>query len=334
MDLLTQGLLGGVLALTAAKKTETRSAAIAGFAAGLLADADILINSGSDPLLNLEYHRHFTHSLAFIPIGALVAALLLWPLLRKRLSFFRLSIFTFLGYATSGLLDACTSYGTHLLWPFNDERIAWNLISIVDPVFSLCLLLGLIFTIKRANPGPARISLVLASLYLLAGFWQYHRALDQAYELAQMRGHSIARVVVKPTLANLVLWRSVYHSGDQFYVDAIRVGIDTVRIYPGQSVVVYRHGIDMPHVSVNSILARDIERFGQLSDGFVTADPGRDKVLMDIRYSMLPNTITPMWGIDLDLPTSDQHARFYNYRDRPDRMREKFIAMLFGRDLP
>ncbi|MDB2316436.1 metal-dependent hydrolase, partial [Luminiphilus sp.] len=30
------------------------------------------------------------------------------------------------GYATHGLLDACTTYGTMLLWPFSDARIAWS----------------------------------------------------------------------------------------------------------------------------------------------------------------------------------------------------------------
>ena len=135
MDLLTQGLLGSVLALSAANKNESRSAALTGFAAAVVADADVLIGSSGDPLMNLEFHRHFTHSLVFIPAGALIAALLLWPLLRKRLEFRRIYLYALLGYATSGLLDACTSYGTHLLWPFNDERIAWSIIAIIDPAF-------------------------------------------------------------------------------------------------------------------------------------------------------------------------------------------------------
>ena len=109
MDLLTQGLLGGALALSVADEKNARSAAVIGFAAGLLADADILIHTPDDPLLNIEFHRHFTHALVFIPIGALIAASILWPLLRKRLVFKKIYGFALLGYATSGLLDACTS---------------------------------------------------------------------------------------------------------------------------------------------------------------------------------------------------------------------------------
>jgi inner membrane protein len=139
VDILTQGLLGAVFAQVIANKEEKKLASIAGAAAGLLADADILIRSSSDPLLTLEYHRHFSHSLFFIPFGAAIAMLLLWPLMRRRLSLRRLYIFCLAGYSLSGLLDACTSYGTYLFWPLSNERVALNIISIVDPIFTLSL---------------------------------------------------------------------------------------------------------------------------------------------------------------------------------------------------
>lgn len=63
MDLLTQGLLGASMAQSGAKHDETRIAAGVGFFAGVIADADILIQSENDPLLNIEFHRHFTHSI-------------------------------------------------------------------------------------------------------------------------------------------------------------------------------------------------------------------------------------------------------------------------------
>ena len=42
-----------------------------------------------------------------------------------------------MGYATHGLLDSCTSYGTQLFWPFSDVRVAWDTMSIVDPLFTV-----------------------------------------------------------------------------------------------------------------------------------------------------------------------------------------------------
>ena len=334
MDPLTQGLLGGTLALSVANKKESRLAAAIGFAAALPADADILIGASDDPLLNIEFHRHFTHSLIFIPVGALVVASILWLPLRKRLGFKSIYFYALLGYATSGLLDACTSYGTHLLWPFSDERVAWSIIAIVDPVFTLVLLIALILGFKYYKPGPARVGLAVAGAYLLFGLWQHQNALEFARELAAQRSHDVQRILVKPTLANLFLWRSVYHSGDVFYVDAIRVGPGPDRYYPGDAVRMFVPERDLPDLPRDSPLAHDIKRFYRLSNDFVVSDSGRDNVLIDIRYSMLPTSVTPMWGIDFDPASPEQRARFRIYRDRSENMREMFVAMLLGRDLP
>lgn len=333
MDLLTQGLLGGVLALSGAAKKEARCAALTGFAAALLADADVFISASDDPLLKVEFHRHFSHALIFIPVGALIAALLLWPLLRKRLPFKRIYWYAFLGYATAGLLDACTSYGTHLLWPFSDTRIAWSIIAIIDPVFSLVLTVALILGFKYYRPTAARCGLALAGAYLLLGFWQHQQALQVATDLAEQRGHQLQRIIVKPTIANLVLWRSVYQSNERFYVDAIRVGLGKDRIYPGDSAPMFDLERDRPGLDSASILARDIGRFSTLANDYVITAPGRANVLTDIRYSMLPNAMTAMWGIDLNVASTQQHATFEVYRDRPDDARALFLAMLLGRDL-
>ncbi len=334
MDPVTQGLLGGALALSAADKQNARLAAAVGCTAALLADLDILIHAADDPLLNVELHRHFTHSLIFIPLGALIATALFWPLLRKRLDFRRIYLYALLGYATSGLLDACTSYGTHLLWPFSDARIAWSIVSIVDPVFSLLLFIGLVLGFRYCKPGPARIGLALAGVYLAFGAWQHHDALQSAQALAAKRGHEVERILVKPTLANLVLWRSVYQSDGVFHVDAIRIGPGPERVYPGGSARRFVPARDRPDLPPDSVLAGDIDRFYRLSDDFVAPDPTRDNVLIDIRYSMLPTGTTPMWGIDLNVASPAQHADFVIYRDRPQNYRQKFVSMLLGRDLP
>jgi inner membrane protein len=334
LDLLTQGLLGGALALSVSPKSESRNAALVGFAAALLADADVLISSSNDPLLNLELHRHFTHSLIFIPIGALIATLLLWPLMRKRIELKKIYGYALLGYGTSGLLDACTSYGTHLFWPFSETRIAWSIIAIVDPVFSLLLLISLIIGYKYYKPLAPGVGLTLAGSYLMLGLWQHQSALQSALELAERRNHDVQRIIVKPTLANLVLWRSVYQSNDRFYVDAIRVGLFSNRIYAGETIEKFKFERDLPQIDQASTLSNDVLRFSKLADGYVVPDPSRDKVLIDVRYSMLPNGVYPMWGIDLNTASVSEHAQFKVYRDRPENARDLFLAMLLGRDVP
>lgn len=143
MDPLTQGALGAALPQATANRRQVVAAGLLGFLSGMAPDLDVLIRSAQDPLLFLEYHRQFTHALAFIPIGGLLCALVLHPLIGRRAGLrFRFSyLFCTLGYGTHGLLDACTTYGTLLLWPFSNERIAWHGISIIDrspPATSSC----------------------------------------------------------------------------------------------------------------------------------------------------------------------------------------------------
>ena len=155
MDPLTQGTLGATLAQSAARPEKTRAFAAAGAVAGLAPDLDILIRSATDPIVYLEFHRQFSHSLLFIPVGAGICALILAPLLKRWLTGRELFLAALLGYASHGLLDACTSYGTHLYWPFSDQRVAWNLISIVDPVFALGLSAAVIYGVLRRRPRAA-----------------------------------------------------------------------------------------------------------------------------------------------------------------------------------
>ena len=83
-------------AVCSATKT-VRHALWIGAAAGMAPDLDVLIQSSTDPLLALEYHRQFTHSLLFVPIGALLCAAMLYPIVRKQLSFRKVWLFASAG---------------------------------------------------------------------------------------------------------------------------------------------------------------------------------------------------------------------------------------------
>ena len=94
MDPLTQGALGAALPQSTASKSNLITAGIFGFVAGMAADLDVLIRSTKDPLLFLEYHRQFTHSLIFIPVGGIICAILLhWLVGRRRKLSFKQSAF-------------------------------------------------------------------------------------------------------------------------------------------------------------------------------------------------------------------------------------------------
>ncbi|SEG13074.1 metal-dependent hydrolase [Nitrosomonas ureae] len=331
MDLITQGLLGATMAQSGARQQETRMATGIGFLAGIAADADILIQSENDPLLNIEFHRHFTHSLFFVPLGALIVALLLWPFLRKHLPFARLYLFTFLGYYLSGVLDAFTSYGTHLLWPLSDERMALSIISVVDPVFTLILLAAGVMAYRKYNHNAARVGLLLAAIYLSFGWMQLQRAETVAESMIAARGQQAEQLLVKPTLANLLLWRSIYEFEGKLYVDAIRVGLfSEPRIYAGESIKKFVLERDLSTLPSSSVLAQDVARFSHFSAGLLAIRPEQPNVLVDVRYSNLPMTLAPLWGIEINPEQPDQHAKYMLYRDSSRATREKFITLLLG----
>lgn len=330
MDLITQGLVGATVAQAGAKPNEVRLASLIGFCAPLLADADALMRSADDPLLFLENHRHFTHALLFIPVGALLASVVLWALLRKRIGFKKIYLYALYGYATAGLLDACTSYGTHLLWPFNDDRIAWSIISIFDPLFSAVLVVALVFGILKNQPYAGKVGMVFAGAYLLLGVIQQARAESLAHTQAQQRGHVVERLIVKPSLGNLLLWRSVYASDGIYYVDAVRVGLPfNNKVFEGNRIQAFDIKRDLPQLAGQSVVYRDIQRFEVFSDGFLAWHPAHSNVLGDVRYAMLPTSIHPLWGIELNPDVPDEHVKFNTYRNMSEAEIKAFTAMLF-----
>jgi len=336
MDPISQGAMGAVAAASFSQGSKSRVAIGVGWAGGMLADADIFIRSEADPLLNIEYHRHFTHSIAFVPIGGLVCALILWILCRKRLAFAELYAYSFFGYATAGLLDACTSYGTRLLWPFSEARIAWNIISIIDPVFTGGILAMLLVAFIGKKRLFSRIALVYAGLYLLFGSVQNKRAIAALEDLAVSRGHGdAARFTVKPSFANLLVWRGLYVLDGDIHVDAIRVGLFGAepKVYPGM----IAEGVELldlkAGIEPGSALSHDIDRFNHFSDGYLAWHPDRENVIGDARYAILPNSIDPLWGIEVDPANQDQHAPFINFRIADEEAVETLLQMVRGQDL-
>lgn len=338
MDIVTHAVLGAALAtaLASARRTpaplaQRRVAAVAGAAAGLLPDADALIQSGADALLVLDYHRHFTHALAFVPIGALIAASVLWPLLRGRLGFGALWRYSLAGYLAHPLLDACTSYGTHLWLPFSQRKEAWNLIAVFDPLFTLLIAVPLVVHLMRPQGAVAvRIGLLLGATYLGIGFAQQQRVEAAATETARTRGHQPAQLSVKPSMANLLLWRALYVHDGKVQVDAFHAG-PNLRHYPGASAPLLDAAAEQAVAAGEERRLRDIGRFRVFSEGFVFADPARPGFVGDARYAMLPTAIAPIWGIEWQGPGAE--TQFVSRHDFTPAMRRDFVAMLMGRDL-
>lgn len=317
MDPLTHSTFGMAVAMLVAPRLSRRPAALAGLAAGLLPDADIFIRSDADPLLGVEYHRHFTHSVVFQPVIALLAASIAWMLLRGKSPWRPL----FLPALAAGLshifCDAWTSYGTRLWWPFADTRVAWDMVSIIDPFITLPLLAGVIFGLWRPLGRAVPIALGILVCYLGLSLVQRERASSILKSVAAGRGHPLERATVKPSFANIIVWRGLYQSGGRYYSVAIRPGLGKSVVIPGDSLPVFDVASAQARLGEDSRLARDLGRFAHFSDDWVAevAAPDREvRVLGDVRYSMLPQKMSPLWGIGMDPAAANRSAPWINLR--------------------
>ncbi len=299
MDPLTQGLLGAAVAQPLFGK-KLKHAWLIGAAGGMAPDLDVLIRSSVDPLMAIEYHRHFTHSLAFIPLGGAIAALPF--LLRKTLRDNAKAVIgaSIAGFATHGLLDSCTTYGTQLFWPFSNTRVAFSWISIIDPVFTFALLIGLFVGAMRKSAAPVIAGLVLAVAYMGLGAFQHQRALGVQEQLASLRGHERVRGDVFPTLANQWVWRSLYESDGKLYADRIRVSwTGETQWSGGTSLALLRKGELAPEIVSTQRLSTDFDRFKWFSAGWIARAPDDPSIIGDVRYSLRTDAFQPIWGIRL-----------------------------------
>jgi inner membrane protein len=234
-----------------------------------------------------------------------------------------------LGYATHGLLDACTSYGTLLFWPFSYERITWNNISIVDPLFTIPALVLVGAAIKTKKRVFSFFSIGWIVFYLSLGFIQYERALSTANELAESRGHNPERMTLKPSFGNLILWKSIYQNKQTFYVDAVRV-VQSSTVCLGESIKIFDYQQHLPDLDKESQQAEDVERFRWFSQDYLGFDEEKNLVT-DVRYSMLPNQIEAMWGLVIDDQRDiNEHAIWWTGRDLDQSQWDLFIGMLRG----
>jgi inner membrane protein len=301
MDPLSQGVLGAAAAQAVVGERLGRKSWWLGALAGMAPDLDVLIRSPSDPLVALEYHRHFTHSLAFIPVGGLLVALPFVLAARERPREHKQLILaaTTLGWATHGLLDAFTSYGTLLWWPFSRARVAFDWISIIDPIYTLTLALGVVLAARRVSARPARLALLLSTLYLGACGVQHARASHAQARLARERGDEIVRAKVQPLLLTNLLWRSVYETpAGQLHADAFAAPWWGRSRHHGGAT---RAKLEAPS-RPESARGRDLALFVWFTIDWAYADSGQDKeteLVCDARYSFEPGGFAPIFCLEL-----------------------------------
>ena len=318
MDPVTQGIVATTSAQVFSKKNHLIIASMIGFLAGLSPDIDIFIRSDTDPLLFLEYHRQFTHSLFFIPIGSLLCAIVFYYVFAKKFNFsFRNTyIFSLIGYATHGVIDSFTTYGTQLLWPFSNERIAWNSISVIDPLFTLPVIILCLITLIKGDKKYSFYAIAWMLMYQLAGFIQKDRAENIIYDYAKIKGHDVNEIEAKPSFANIVVWKVIYSDDSNYYVNAIKLGLSP-KIYPGEMIKKLDIRKDFKWLEPSTQQAKDVQRFRWFSNNYLGISKHNKNIIYDIRFSSIPNEVEGLWGIQLDKNKGkDEHITYVTNRGK------------------
>lgn len=289
MDSLTQILLGGAVAAAVAPPEHRRAALLAGAGLGTLPDLDSLPIwlLTDDPVALMTLHRGASHSLFVLP---LVGALLWWFFRGRggrvaqapRRWFWAIQ----LALLTHPLLDAFTVYGTQLLWPLPTPPVMWSSLFIIDPLYTVWLLVGCVAAFAwKARPAAQRAvvaGLVLSTAYVgwsLAAKSMVEREADRA--LAAM-GLEEARRLSVPTPFNTLLWRVVAMTPDG-YAEGFR------SVVADRGPMQFRmHASD---VTARQAAARlpAVARLEWFTSGFLGArQEGGELVLADLRMGQEP----------------------------------------------
>ncbi|MCJ0974463.1 metal-dependent hydrolase [Pseudomonas sp. PS1] len=221
MDSITQALLGATVQASLLGRWQGRKALLYGAALGTLPDLDVVLDFG-DAIANMTHHRGFSHSLFVL---SLVAVVLTWLTRRlrpdPRYSSNRLLLTVWLVLITHVLLDSFTSYGTQLFWPLTTPPVAWSSVFIIDPLYSVPLLLAVLIGAFAGLQGRrqtlAIAALSVSTLYLattLAGKQMAERRVETV--LAD-QGIQAEQLFSTPTPFNSLLWRVIVIEGDDYH---------------------------------------------------------------------------------------------------------------------
>ncbi|WP_394561963.1 metal-dependent hydrolase [Aquipseudomonas alcaligenes] len=221
MDSLTQAVLGASIQGALLGRWQGRRALLYGAMLGTLPDLDVVIDYG-DAVADMTYHRGFSHSLLVLSLLAVAITLLArWLRPNPAYSTRRLFFAVWLALITHPLLDAFTSYGTQLFWPLQTPPIAWSSIFIIDPLYTVPLLVavvvGLVRGLRDKPQWLAITALCLSSVYLastLAGKWM---AEQRVQDVLAERGIQADTLFSTPTPLNSLLWRVTVIDGKDYH---------------------------------------------------------------------------------------------------------------------
>ena len=191
----------------------------------------------------------------------------------------------FLSIITHPRLDCCTAYGTQIFQPFSDFRVAWNNISVADPLYTIWFLifLTLVFYARRNSKRRAlwnTLAFTLSSAYLtltVINKWNVNHIFEQS--LAE-QGIDYERYTVSPAILNNLLWSGAAETADAYYIGAYS-NLDPTERVARFTRIEKNHELLAPYAG-----QRDLEILQWFSNGFYSVVPQEDGTFRfnDLRY--------------------------------------------------
>jgi len=279
MDSITQIALGATISAAVGFKPFGRKTLLTGALLGTLPDLDVFVDYGN-AIDNFTSHRGFSHSLFVL---SALSILLYFIILRLKphCNEHKLALFLtlFLPLITHPLLDTFTTYGTQLLWPLNSPPIALHSVFVIDPLYTLPLLIsGLYLAFSHHHQKALRwnkIALLVSCAYLAFGL--FSQALI-THRVQQDNLVKNAPTLVMPTPFNSVYWRVLSYQQDSYYEAFTYLGDNR----PLQWVSYSHH-----RFLIADSQPDDLSRLEWFSHGWLRFDKLEDKLLItDLRLGL------------------------------------------------
>lgn len=230
MDSLTQIVLGAACGEIALGKKIGNKALLFGALGGTIPDLDVFIGRWfyTNEIAIMAFHRGFMHSILFSVLGAFLFGWLVFKLYDTKKRRFTTTLkewiwLFFLALFTHIILDSFTPYGTQLFAPISDYRVAFNNISVVDPIYTIPFLICLIvlmfykrYTSKRKL--WLKLGLGISSVYML--FTLINKIyINSVYKKSlESEGISYIRYQTQPSIFNNILWYGIAETETDYYV--------------------------------------------------------------------------------------------------------------------
>ena len=309
MDPITHAALGASCSQAIFGKYNKNIPWKVGALAAMTPDLDIFIRLKNDPMSLEFWHRNFTHSLLFIPLGGILVALFFLCFSRYRRHWKVTLGAALLGYSTHGLLDALTSYGTVLLWPLSYIRISWDIISIIDPMFTIPLILGVAWSVIHQDQKGVLLGLLCASFILFFNNIQHQRALQRIQAFATQHKLRLTSIRALPELASSVNWRVIAKNNHCLVINQVHTPI--LKSSSIMSVAQIPLFSSIASSGTTSGQQQDLAIFSWFTDDYMVVAQQVPLILADGRYTMGNNPLYSLWGIEF-LPTKE-HVKKLSY---------------------